>query len=169
MQNILTVPLVLLVSLTVFPSLAGANLLTACAFAQSTEKAAPQPSLSTRIEGHYEGKKLDFMQDFGSSVPVAIDFARTGTCLYSQMFAQDRKPIWMKLRCHWERSADAVTVRVTQGETVRFHWTGDTLIYLKRDSIGGGVCIQLAKNKAASDPGADPCQAAMIGMPGPPR
>ena len=130
--------------------------------ARNTGEKTPQKSLSNKPEGHYQGIKLDFHQDSGASNPVAIDVEPTGTCLYSD-------PIWSKRPCHWEWSTDRITVRVTEGETLPFQTAGDKLSYLKRYGIGGGVCIQLAKNRAASDIGADLCQGVMMGLPLPPR
>ncbi len=135
---------------------------TSEASAQNAGEKTPQQLLSNKLEGHYEGTKLDFHQDYGSSNPVAIDFESTGTCLYSD-------PIWTKRPCHWERSTDRITVRVTEGETLPFQRADDKLTYLKRDGIGGGVCIQLAKYRAVSDTGAGLCQGAMMGEPPPPR
>ena len=122
----------------------------------------PQQLLSNNLEGHYEGIKLAFQQDYGSSNPVAIDVEPTGTCLYSD-------PISTKRPCHWERSTDRITVHVTEGETLPFRWANDKLSYLKRDGNGGGVCIQLVKNRAVSDTRAYLCQGAMMGLPPPPR
>ena len=131
------------------------------ASAQSTREKTPHQLLSNKLEGHYEGIKLDFHQDSGSSNPVAIDVEPTGTCLYSD-------PISTKRPCHWERSTDRITVRMTQGETLPFQWTDDKLAYLKRDGIGGGVCIQLTKDRAVWDTGDGLCQGGMMGLP-PPR
>jgi len=58
---------------------------------------------------------------------------------------------------------------VTEGETLPFQRADDKLTYLKRDGIGGGVCIQLVKNRAVSDTGAGLCQGVMMGLPPPPR
>lgn len=131
------------------------------ASAQSRREKTPPQVLSNKLEGHYEGIKLDFHQDFGSSDPVAIDVEPKGTCLY-------RDPISTKRPCNWERSTDSITVRVTKGETLPFQWADDRLTYLKRDGIGGGVCIQLTKDKAVWDTGDGLCQRVMMGMP-PPR
>jgi hypothetical protein len=135
---------------------------TSEASAQSTAEKKPQELSSNKLEGHYEGTVLNFHQDYGGSHSVAIDFEATGTCLYSD-------PIGNKQPCHWERSTDRITVRVTDGETLPFHLADDNLTYLKRDGAGGGVCIQLAKNRAVSDPEAGFCQGAMLGLPPPPR
>jgi hypothetical protein len=136
---------------------------TSEASAQSTGEKTPQQLFSDKLEGHYEGIKLDFFQDYGGSNPVAIDFEPSGTCLYSE-------PSWPPKRpCHWERSTDRITVRVTEGETLPFRLADDKLAYLKRDGSGGGVCIQLVKNRAVSDTGADLCQGVMMGLPLPPR
>lgn len=114
------------------------------------------------IEGHYEGIKLDFFQDSGMSIPVAIDFEPTGTCLFSD-------PFWPKRPCHWERSTDRITVSVTEGETLPFQRAADDkLTYFKSDGFGGGVCIQLVKDRPVSDTEAGLCQGAITGLP-PPR
>jgi len=117
---------------------------------------------TTKLEGHYEGIKLDFFQDTGSSYPVTIDIEPTGTCLYSN-------PFWAKQPCHWERSADRITVRLTEGETLPFRWADGKLKYLKSDGAGGGVCIQLVKDRAVSDTWDDLCHRAMTGLPLPPK
>lgn len=129
--------------------------------AQSTGEKTPQ-QFSNKLEGHYEGTVLNFHQDYGNSNPVAIDFEATGKCLYSD-------PFWPNRPCLWDRSTDRITVRVTEGETLRFQLADDKLTYLKRDGAGGGVCIQLAKNRAVSDPEAGFCRGAMMGLPLPPR
>ncbi len=135
---------------------------TSQAFPQNTGETKTQQLLSNRLEGHFEGIKLDFHQDYGSSNPVSIDVEPTGACLYSD-------PIGTKRPCHWERSNDRITVRVTEGETLPFQQADDKLTYLKRDGIGGGVCIQLAKNGTASDTRTGLCQGAMMGLPQPAR
>jgi hypothetical protein len=128
---------------------------------QSTRgKTSPQLP-SNKLEGHYEGIKLEFYQDSGSSNPVAIDIEPTGACQYSD-------PIWFKRPCRWERSTNRITVSVTQGGTVAFQMADDKLTYLTRDGAGGGVCIQLVKGKAVSDTGADLCRGVMMGLPLPP-
>jgi hypothetical protein len=135
---------------------------TSEAYAQSTGEKPPQQVFSNKVEGHYEGTKLNFHQDYGHSYPVAIDLEATGTCLYSD-------PFWAKRPCLWERSTDRITVRVTEGETLPFRLADDKLTYLMRDGAGGGVCIELSKNKAVSDNWADACKGAMMGLPLPPR
>ena len=163
MQRVLRLILVVLLSsLTACQTGLTPTYRTTEASAQSTGEKTPQQSLSNNLEGHYEGIKLDFFQDTGLSIPVVIDFEPTGTCRYSYP-SGDKQP------CHWERSTDRITVRVTDGDTLPFKRADDKLTYFKSDGFGGGVCIQLVKDRAVSDTGDDLCQGAMTGMPPPPR
>lgn len=130
--------------------------------AQSKGQTTAQQSLSTKLEGHYEGTKLDFHQDAGSGGPAAIDLEPMGTCLYSDQY-RGKRP------CHWERSTGGITVHVTECETLPFQWANGKLSHLERDGIGGGVCIELVKDTAVSDAGAGLCSGVMMGLPPPPR
>jgi len=95
---------------------------------------------------------------------VAIDLELQGTCLYND------PTVGGKLPCHWERSADGIVVSVTINPfintpsvwTLHLRWADDKFSYVGRDGIGGGVCIQLAKDKAVAD-----CHGMMMGMPPP--
>jgi hypothetical protein len=82
MQRVLRLTLVVLLSsLTACHTGPTTTSRTSEASAQSTREKTPQQVLSNKLEGHYEGTKLDFHQDYGSSYPVAIGIEPTGTCL----------------------------------------------------------------------------------------
>ena len=113
MQRVLHLPLVVLLS-SLTACHAGPIQTSRTSEASSrTGGKTPQQLLSSKLEGHYEGTKLNFRQDSGASNPVAIDFEPTGTCQYSD-------PIWTKRPCRWDRSTDRITVRVTEARPCHF-------------------------------------------------
>lgn len=124
---------------------------------------------STKLEGHYEGTRLDFDQDEGAGGPAAIDLEPTGSCLYSDHsrgkysdHSRGKRP------CHWERSTGGITVHLTDGESLPFQWAGGKLSHLERDGTGGGVCIELVKDAAVWGAEAGLCRGVMMGLPPPP-
>ena len=121
---------------------------------------------STKLEGHYEGTRLDFDQDEGAGGPAAIDLEPTGSCLYSDHsrgkysdHSRGKRP------CHWERSTGGITVHLTDGESLPFQWAGGKLSHLERDGTGGGICIELVKDAAVRGAEAGICRGVMMGPP----
>jgi hypothetical protein len=171
MQRVLRLLLVVLLgSLTACHTGPTTTSRTPEASAQSTGKKTPPQVLSNKLEGHYEGIELDYHQDYGGSHAVTMDIEPTGTCLYSDTVA-------IKPLCHWERSTDRITIYVSEGDMTRpiqrgmllFQRKDDKLSHLTHDGIGGGVCIQLVKNRAVADIRDSLCQGVMMGLPLPPK